>query len=41
VPGPEKRNKDEVAYPRPQVLVQYYDGLNGELLDAESILAAP
>ena len=30
-----------VAYPRPQVVVQYYDGLNGDLLYAESILAAP
>ena len=29
------------AYPRPQVVVQYYDGLNGDLLYAESILAAP
>ena len=30
-----------VAYPRPQVVVQYYDGLNGDLLYAESVLAAP
>ena len=30
-----------VAYPRPQVIVQYYDGLTGDLLYAESILAAP
>ncbi len=29
-----------VAYPRPQVIVQYYDGLNGDLLYAESILAS-
>lgn len=29
-----------VAYPRPQVVVQYYDGLTGDLLYAESILAA-
>ena len=28
-----------VAYPRPQVVFQYYDGLTGELLYAESILA--
>ena len=30
-----------VAYPRPQVIVQYYDGLTGGLLYAESILSAP
>ena len=29
-----------VAYPRPQAIFQYYDGLTGELLYAESILAA-
>ena len=29
-----------VAYPRPQVVVQYYDGLNGDLLYAESIMAS-
>ncbi len=28
-----------VAYPRPQAVFQYYDGLTGELLYAESILA--
>jgi phosphodiesterase/alkaline phosphatase D-like protein len=27
------------AYPRPQVVIQYYDGLTGELLYAESVLA--
>jgi hypothetical protein len=26
-----------VAYPRPHVVIQYYDGLTGELLYAESI----
>lgn len=30
-----------VAYPRPQAVFQYYDGLSGELLYAESILAEP
>ncbi len=30
-----------VTYPRPQVIVQYYDGLNGDLLYAESVLASP
>jgi len=30
-----------VAYPRPQVVFQYYKGLTGELDYAESILAAP
>ncbi len=29
-----------VAYPRPQAVFQYYDGLTGDLLYAESILAA-
>ena len=29
-----------VAYPRPQVTFQYYDGLNGDLLYAESILSS-
>ena len=28
-----------VAYPRPQAIFQYYDGLTGDLLYAESILA--
>jgi hypothetical protein len=28
-----------VAYPRPQVVFQYYDGFTGDLLYAESILA--
>jgi phosphodiesterase/alkaline phosphatase D-like protein len=30
-----------VAYPRPQVVFQYYDGFTGDLLYAESILGAP
>ena len=30
-----------VAFPWPQVLVQYYDGLSGDLLYAEPILAQP
>lgn len=30
-----------VAYPRPQAVVQYYDGLTGELLYAEAVLAQP
>ena len=38
-PGPEGRPR-WVAYPRPQAIFQYYDGLTGELLYAESILAA-
>ncbi len=29
-----------IAYPRPQAIFQYYDGLDGELLYAESVLAA-
>ena len=29
-----------VAYPRPQVVFQYYDGLTGELRYAESIVAS-
>jgi len=37
-PGPEGRPR-WVAYPRPQAIFQYYDGLTGELLYAESILA--
>ena len=28
-----------IAYPRPQAVVQYYDGLTGDLLYAESVLA--
>ena len=28
-----------VAYPKPQATFQYYDGLTGDLLYAESILA--
>lgn len=28
-----------IAYPRPQIVVQYYDGLTGDLAYAESILA--
>ena len=30
-----------VAFPRPQVIIQYYDGRTGDLRYAESILAAP
>jgi len=30
-----------VAYPRPQVIFQYYDGRSGDLRYAESVLAAP
>ena len=35
----EKGTDRWVAYRHPQVIFQYYDGLNGELLYAESILA--
>ena len=39
--NPKEDDKDRwVAYPRPQMVVQYYDGLTGNLLYAESILAA-
>ena len=38
-PGPSGRSR-WVAYPRPQAIFQYYDGLTGDLLYAESILAA-
>ena len=37
-PGPSSRTR-WVAYPRPQAIFQYYDGLTGDLLFAESILA--
>jgi phosphodiesterase/alkaline phosphatase D-like protein len=38
--NPTRRGKDRwVAFPRPQVVFQYYDGLTGRLLYAESILA--
>ena len=38
--NPLKEGKDRwVAFPRPQVIFQYYDGLTGDLLYAESILA--
>ena len=37
VEGPDRW----VAYPRPQVVFQYYDGFTGDLLYAESILGAP
>ena len=37
-PGPAGRSR-WVAYPRPQAIFQYYDGLTGDLLYAESILA--
>lgn len=38
VPDGEGRQR-WVAYPRPQAVVQYYDGLTGDLLYAESVLA--
>ena len=39
---PDADGRDRwVAYPRPQAVVQYYDGLTGELLFAESVLASP
>ena len=39
-PNPVEEGKERwVAYPRPQMVFQYYNGLNGELLYAESILA--
>ena len=40
--GSPDRPEDDVwaAYDTPQVTFQYYDGLTGELLYAESILAA-
>ena len=38
-PGPSGGSR-WVAYPRPQAIFQYYDGLTGDLLYAESILAA-
>jgi hypothetical protein len=39
--NPIEEGKDRwVAFPRPQVIFQYYDGLTGDLLYAESILAA-
>ena len=38
--NPVEPGKDRwVAFPRPQVVFQYYDGLTGDLLYAESILA--
>lgn len=40
VPDAEGRER-WVAYPRPQAVVQYYDGLTGELLYAEAVVAAP
>jgi len=39
--NPLVEGKDRwVAYPKPQVIFQYYDGLTGDLLYAESILAS-
>jgi phosphodiesterase/alkaline phosphatase D-like protein len=35
----EEGNDRWVAYPKPQVIFQYYDGYTGELMYAESILA--
>jgi len=38
--NPLEPGKDRwVAFPRPQVIFQYYDGLTGDLLYAESIHA--
>ena len=38
--NPKEADKTRwVAYPRPQAVIQYYDGLTGDLLYAESILA--
>lgn len=37
-PGPDGDPR-WVAYPKPQMVVQYYDGVTGDLLYAESILA--
>ena len=38
--NPIEEGRDRwVAFPRPQVIFQYYDGLTGDLLYAESILA--
>ena len=37
--NPVRHGQDRwVAFPRPQVIFQYYDGLNGDLLYAESIV---
>lgn len=38
--NPVKGTERLVAYPRPQVVFQYYNGFTGELLYAESVLAA-
>ncbi len=39
--NPDSEGRDRwVAYPRPQAIFQYHDGLTGQLLYAESILAA-
>lgn len=38
--NPDKEGKvRRIAYPRPQAIFQYYDGLSGDLLYAESVLA--
>ncbi len=38
-PGKDSRQR-WIAYPRPQAIFQYYSGLTGELLYAESVLAS-
>ena len=38
--NPKEDGKERwVAYPKPQAVMQYYDGMTGDLLYAESILA--
>jgi hypothetical protein len=39
--NPNEPGKDRwIAFPRPQMVLQYYDGLSGELLYSESVLAS-
>ncbi len=41
-PNPKTADKMRwVAYPRPQVLIQYYDGISGDLLYAEPLHGTP
>ena len=38
--NPNEKGEDHwVAYQHPQVVVQYYDALNGDLLYAETVIA--
>jgi hypothetical protein len=38
LPNPLERGKPRwVAYPKPHVVIQYYDGVSGDLLYAEPI----